>query len=168
MVPVPYEDSFPPTLAEYRGSFSLVQSLNDTALLVEGPHELLDSYLTVLEGAFLHHLMMSYLTLPDGLLESWACSGMTGARSIDQGCFCYVAMGRLVFETGLYALVTGIRSGPDSSSPLLKQPEDSSPRQVSAAMIALAGDPVLPQSSHSVSSPSSSPGQLSSPLLACG
>ena len=93
---------------------------------------------------------------------------MTGSRSFDQGCFCYVAMDRLVFETGLYALVTDIRSGPDSSSPLLKQPVDSPPRQVSTVMIAIAGDPVLLQSSRSACSPSSIPGLLSSPLLACG
>ena len=84
MVPVPFEDSFHPMLAEYRGSFSLVQSLNDTALLVEGPHELVDSYLMVLGGAILHHLKMSYSTLLDGSLASWAYSGMTDARSHDQ------------------------------------------------------------------------------------
>ena len=94
------------------------------------------------------------------------------SRSFDQDCFCYgwdyFAMDRLVFETGLYGLVTDIRSGPDSSSPLLKQPADSPLRQVSTVMIATAGDQVLLQSSRSVCSPSSSPGLLNSPLLACG
>ena len=84
MAPVLFEDSSHPTSAECHGSFSLGHGLVDTALLVEGPHELLDSYLTALEGAILRYLRMSYSTHLDGSLESWAYSGMTDARSRDQ------------------------------------------------------------------------------------
>ena len=84
MAPVLFEDSFHPTSAGCHGSFSLGHNPIDTALLVEGPHELLDSYLTALEGAILRHLRMSYSTHLDGSLESWAYLDMTDARSFDQ------------------------------------------------------------------------------------
>ena len=172
MAPVLFEDSFHPTSAGCHGSFSLVQKPIDTALLVEGPHELLDSYSTAHEGAILHHLRMSYSTHLDFSLESWACLDMTDVRSLDQiqECFCYVAMDRHLFEKDPCVLVTGIHSEPDLDSLLSSKQHlvGSPPRQVSAVTIARAGDPVLQHSSHSVSSPSSSPGQLSSPLLACG